>query len=934
MTFVFFVSGAAGLIFEMVWFHRSSLVFGSSVWAATIVLSSFMGGLAVGNAFAGRYARGRRELLRAYAALELIVAVTGLTLTYGLPPLAAVVARLSAGGGDAAVNAVRLAIAFTVMLVPATAMGATLPVLTGALVRSRAQFGPIVGRLYGWNTLGAVVGVVATETVLIGRVGIAGAAWIAALLDGLAAAVALQCARRAGSTVSAFDGGPDSHAAGARPVLAAAFLAGASLLALEVVWLRFLSMYVLSTTLAMSVMLAVVLAAIGLGGIAGSRWLARSSDGAARPATVAFLAGCATVASYWAFQWTTGGSQIAEWRRILWLAAALAGPTAFLSGVLFTFFGAELSRALASPTQASAWLTLANTIGAMSGPAIAALMLLPAFGMERAIFGVAAAYCVIGAIAAGASRTWKQTRVKTLYASAAAAGVALLLFPFGVMDRAYFLRAAAPYMLDGSQIVATRESQSETIFLMQQQWLGRAVYNRLVTNGFSMTGTGTAGTRYMRYFAYWPMLLHDPPLARALVICYGVGVTAAAVLDIPSLTSLDVVEISPAIAAASDIVYADGGHPLRDRRVRLHVEDGRFFLQRTRDRFDLITGEPPPPRTPGAVNIYTEEYFRLIRDRLADGGITTYWLPVARPDPGTDVNTIVRAFCEVFADCSLWNATPSDFMLVGTKNLAGPAREETFRAAWQDSARGTRLREAGFEQPEQIGATFLGDAEYLRGLTRDAPALTDDFPQRIVPTRARLSLSDPRDKDDSSVIALYENVLDPDRARRAFAASPWIGRLWPASLAAGTQPFFASQRILNRVLSEGPRPLAQIDDLHGLLTGTRLRTLPLWLLGSDMVKQRIAESSAERTAATEYALGLGALSARDYLRAAAHLGEAERRGLREPTVRALQVYAMCLAGDVGTAKQLAAGVSPQTGDEKYFWDWMAKTFGVKGGDSW
>ena len=99
----------------------------------------------------------------------------------------------------------------------------------------------------------------------------------------------------------------------------------------------------------------------------------------------------------------------------------------------------------------------------------------------------------------------------------------------------------------------------------------------------------------------------------------------------------------------------------------MHIEDGRQFLQATPRRFDLITGEPPPPRTPGAVNIYTREYFQLVFDRLAENGIATYWLPVGRPDPGTNVNAIVAAFCEVFTDCSLWNATPYDLMLAGTR---------------------------------------------------------------------------------------------------------------------------------------------------------------------------------------------------------------------------------------------------------------------------
>src|SRR6185295_2065277 len=127
---------------------------------------------------------------------------------------------------------------------------------------------------------------------------------------------------------------------------------------------------------------------------------------------------------------------------------------------------------------------------------------------------------------------------------------------------------------DGSEIVATSEGASETIFVMQQKWLGRPVYSRLVTNGFSMTGTTVPAMRYMRYFAYWPMLLHQTPLRRALVICYGAGITASAVLDVPSIETVDIVEISRGVVAASDVIYAPDAHPLHDRRVRLHIEDG------------------------------------------------------------------------------------------------------------------------------------------------------------------------------------------------------------------------------------------------------------------------------------------------------------------------------------------------------------------------
>ncbi len=89
------------------------------------------------------------------------------------------------------------------------------------------------------------------------------------------------------------------------------------------------------------------------------------------------------------------------------------------------------------------------------------------------------------------------------------------------------------------------------------------------------------------------------------------------------------------------------------------------------------------------------------------------------------------------SDCSLWNATPFDLMLVGTRGATGPVPMSQFARAWQTPRLAARLREVGFEQPEQIGATFVGDADYLRQLTADTPPLTDDYPQRLRPTPSR-----------------------------------------------------------------------------------------------------------------------------------------------------------------------------------------------------
>jgi spermidine synthase len=757
---------------------------------------------------------------------------------------------------------------------------------------------------------------------------------------------------------------------GARLLLACAFLSGATLLALEVVWFRFLTLYVLSTTLAASLMLAAVLASIGLGGLFASRWLPRQPAVGALVPALALLAGCSLVVSYAGFQSLTSGTQVGDWPRVLWFACALTCPTSLLSGASFTLMGDALRTEIAPDTRAAAWLTTANTTGALCGPPLAAFLFLPVLGMERTFFVLAVVYGVIGLLAFMAQpavmpedlaalkgpryempddlaalkgpryetpedlAALKGPRYKmysTRWPAAGAASaliVALAVFPFGAMSGRYFVRAAQPYSGDGSQIVATREGGFETILLMQQRWMGQPVYNRLVTNGFSMSGTAVPGMRYMRYFAYWPMLLHNGPLRHALLVCYGVGVTAGAVLDIPSLESLDVAEISPDIVAMSDAIYAPDRHPLHDPRVRLHIEDGRYFLETTSTKYDLITGEPPPPRTPGAVNIYTREYFQLIHDHLAEGGMTTYWLPVGRPNPGTDVDTIVRAFCDVFEDCSLWNATPFDLMLVGSRHATGPVADVDVRTAWQTPALQARLREVGFEQPEQIGATFVGDAAFARELVADTPPLTDDFPHRLVPSPNRPSLSDPRYGIDRAVAERYQHTIDPTRGREAFRSSTFISHLWPARLVEQSLPFFVWQRVINRVFWEGGKPLAQIEDLHAVLTETSLRTLPLWLLGSDEVKQRIAETSDDGAGGLEYARGLRALTGRDYLGAAAAFLGAEQRGLRGPLVRPLRVYALCLGGHIDAARQLAQGIDPHDPDEQHFWQWLRATFEI------
>ncbi len=934
LRLIFFLSGGAALLFETLWFHQAGLTLGNSVWASSLVLAGFMGGLALGNGITGRLGHRVQRPLRVYAFLEMTIALTGVGLVHLLPLITPLLAPLLRPFLDDLwiLNGLRLSLAFGLLLVPSTAMGATLPMVVAALFRADPHFGRVLGRLYGWNTLGAVLGAAGAEMALVGWLGIRGTALVAASLNGVAAVVALGLSRRLqeGREREPVAGPPaqplQALSARALSLLAAAFVCGGIVLALEVIWFRFLLLFVLGSSLAFALMLSVVLTGIGLGGLAGAGWLSRRPGATRHLPGVAFVSGAVSVFVYVLFDEVAGfapGPGSGPWA-VLKLALPLMFPVSLLSGVLFTLLGQAIYREASGETRAAGFLALANTAGAMLGSLAGGFLLLPHLGIEQSIRWLAACYGAAGVLMIVGGRNLRPALALGSFLVPAGVLAALLVFfPTGLMENTYLRYPIERFSRrDNSQVVEIREGLTQTIIYMRTDQFGEPLYYRLVTNRHSMSSTDFGAQRYMKLYVYLPMALHPAP-RNALLISYGAGTTAKALVDTRELETIDVVDISKEILDMSRIVYPNPReHPLEDPRVTVHVEDGRHFLQTTDRRFDLITGEPPPPKMASVVNLYTKEYFQLLYDRLAEGGMVTYWLP-AHGLLVEETKAVMRAFCDAFEDCSLWTGYGLDWMLVGTRGARGPVSEERFRRQWGDPTVGPALRSVGLEVPEQLGALFMAGSKKLRQITRGSLPVEDDHPKRISGkiTSAKAGLPS------------YSPWMDTVGAQRDFLESEFVARLWPAGMKERSVAYFPYQQVINDfALAAWPNRGERFPALHEVLSQSDLETLPLWVLGSQADSQRATRHALQkgrRGPALHYQLALGALASRHYEEAVRELRVAGGGRSRENPLACDLIYALVMAGRHTEATELASksalGKVRDDGD-RACWEFLTRTF--------
>jgi spermidine synthase len=939
LSVVLFLSGISALIFETLWLRLSGLAFGNSIWAAALILSSFMGGLALGTAIAAS-SKLRIRPLKLYAVLEFAVALFGCTIVFALPIIGELLRPIfqALWNHQAILLALRVLFSFVLLLIPTTAMGLTLPVVLEDRILARADFRRALGLLYGFNTLGAVVGALIGELCLVKAFGLLGTSLAAGLLNGVAAAIALMLAKNgliegtaavssaAGTLTASPTGGRQrwlrlDYRLPGRPLIIS-FGAGCILLTLEVVWFRFLRLYVASSATAFSLMLAIVLAGIGLGGAASGALSKKIARQQTLLPILLVIAAILTLLCYILFPVPKLGETeknfyLESWAQIALISVALMFPVAFLSGVLFPAIAARVQESVPSRMNSLGITTLFNTAGAAIGPLLAGFVLLPKLGFQSSLIICAIGYGIL-CLTISQKENWSPKRPALLGLSVLFVAI-IALFPFH-RDEMHFANARRLFESEDQHLIKKIEGTTGTWQLLRRDLFGQPYYYRLMTDAFSMSATNPRNQRYMRLFVYLPLALHPQP-EDALLIAFGCGVTADALAHDVDLTRIDIVDISKeAFDLADDYRGAGYSNSLRDPRVTAIVQDGRFFLQASPQRYDIITGEPPPPKVLGSVNLYTEQFFSLMNDRLKDGGIATFWLPVYQLNVN-EAKAILRAFHDAFPNTCVWSSADEEWIMMGIKGAPHKIDSERIRKLWSFSSTRTDLARIGIEVPEQLAALFVMDGDEIDRITNETKPLTDFYPKRLGDVTA----------EDKSIHEFTGGYMQATSAARRLRSSRLIQQIFPEAITAGLDPFFAIREMRYRAGLTPTNWLAELD-IH--LRGSRLREPVLETLYTNSFRIALAEKTADNLQPTPVDLlpdlTAAALARRDYHEAIRLLEDKRTRSAAKRDDIFLLTYLYCLNGEVAKAESVASATTePDRPFVKWLWGKLQAEYGFR-----
>ena len=736
LVVLFVGSGSAALIYEIVWFQMLSQIVGSSAISLGVVLAIFMGGMCIGSVGLSYVVPARLHPLRVYAVLELTIGLLGVLVLLALPWVDGLYTVI--GGGGMGGLAARAFLSALLLLPPTILMGATLPAIA-RWVEATPKGVSWLGFFYGGNIAGAVFGSLLAGFFLLQEHDNAVATYTAAAINLGVAAIGLLLAELEAHQPNSDADDPASASVppGAWPVLVAIGLSGMTALGAEVVWTRLLSLTLGGTVYTFSLILAAFLIGLGLGSGAGS-FLARSirnPRAALALCQLLVMGGLAwaayaltTALPYWPIDPSLASSPSNNFQIDFVRCLLTVVPGAILWGLSFPLALA----AVASEEQDTGHLVgrvyAANTVGAIIGALSVSLLLIGTIGTQqthRVLIGMAgiSSLILLGPLASDSAHRL-TLKVRSLAPTAVIVGVAVVL-GIGVAPVPGLLvaygRYAATWVQSAGDIIYVGEGTHSSLAVSREP-NGILSYHNA---GKIQASSFPQDMRLQRMLGHFTTLVPDDPRS-VLVIGMGAGVTAGAVSIDPRVDRVTIAEIEPLVPEVVSEYFSDHNFGVATNpEVQFRIDDGRHYLLTTDETFDAITSDPLDPWVKGAANLYTLEFWELVKQRLNPGGVVTVFVQLY--ESGTEaVKSEIATFLEAFPNGTIWantvNGQGYDLVLMGQlepTHIDIDVLDERLQRPAYTEVRAS-LSEVGIDSVLDLLSTYAGRADELGPWLEDA----------------------------------------------------------------------------------------------------------------------------------------------------------------------------------------------------------------------
>ncbi len=765
VALLFFLSGAASLIYQVIWTRQMVFVFGSGTFATATVLSSFMGGLALGSFYAGKYADRVKNPFLAYGLLEGVIGIWALLAPF-MFDAALPVYKFFWQSFHLQVlpfSMLRYLVVALILLVPTACMGATLPLLSRFITTSLKSVGDRVGSLYAINTLGAVAGSLAGGFYLIPNFGLYASTTAAALTNiVLAVSVYFVSKLPAFSGLGKTEPLPEANAElnaeseksetqlskAARYTMIAFGISGGIAMICEVAWTRALLLVIGSTTYAFTIMLSTFLLGIFIGSFICAKFADKLKDPVFWFALAELALGLASLFSIVCFNYLPYLNICANYQyhgnpergmivRFL-LAASILVPVTLFLGATFPLAVKACTKELEKVGKSVGTLYSVNTLGAIIGSFMAGFLIIPLLGGEETLIVCAVANAILGVVMIVALTDGKQV---LKFASCAAAG-ALLIWAFmspkvwdlQLLTASQKVRRGLRWEKPGPvppfpEWAKSVKDTFDILFWKDGMCANVAVVkfkdgqNSLFTNGHIDASDGATDMPTQVLLPSIPLLL-KPHAKDVADVGWGSGCTMGYAMLFP-IKKMVCAEIEPAVIQTSEFFHRVNLAPEKDPRLRIEYNDGRNYLLATDERFDVITSEPSNPWQAGVCNLYTKEYFQVCHDALKPGGIFTMWWQSNE----VSSNNLLRVFAaikKVFKHLVVFQTFTGD--------IAACASDEPIKInlkAVEEALESPQLQKhldvfGGIAVADDLPVKVLMTDESLDKLIQNVPANTDD----------------------------------------------------------------------------------------------------------------------------------------------------------------------------------------------------------------